>query len=414
MNHSFHNKIKARLGQLQRDNIRFISGTVAPAESDRETMDIESLEKALAYYVEKGVSCVTLQPKFMGSRCQLYLFRDAPEKNYAVSRNGYLVRIDMTDVYEQWQCVFEKLDPDITSVILDGELMPWSALGGGLIDREFRAVITCVEAQNDFLDVYGLRRVTDDIRNTDELAKFNEDSRTLDGKELRKKYPRYETLANFEDLEDYVIYSGQGQRENLAKYKTQLELFGKPQPLHYKPFDILLFGLADGSVTRNHMLTFNEGGEAVEVMTDPFVKYEFFRQFEDPHFNPIEMSVICPPQALEYAQQYFDMLIAAGMEGMMIKPLDDDTDAAPYMKVRGKEYLRLIYGFDYTEADKLKELVDKKRTGKKRKVSHIEYKLGMKMLELNPTELDYRAKYDRLAMELLFQIEEEESLDKRL
>ena len=77
MDYVIQNKIKSRLANLKRNGVHFISGTVAPADSDVETNDIESMDEALDYFAEKGVQNLVAEPKWMGSRCQLYLHRDA-------------------------------------------------------------------------------------------------------------------------------------------------------------------------------------------------------------------------------------------------------------------------------------------------------------------------------------------------
>ncbi len=59
---------------IKHQGTKFISGTMPPAPST--ATELEPLESALEYFRKRGVEKVVLQPKYMGSRCQLYLYRD--------------------------------------------------------------------------------------------------------------------------------------------------------------------------------------------------------------------------------------------------------------------------------------------------------------------------------------------------
>jgi protein phosphatase len=78
-------------------------------------------------------------------------------------------------------------------------------------------------------------------------------------------------------------------------------------------------------------------------------------------------------------------LTAGGGEGMVVKPLANLSRAArglaqPGIKVRGREYLRIIYGPDYTEPGNLSRLRDR-HLGRKRSLALREYALGLEALE---------------------------------
>lgn len=78
---------------------------------------------------------VVLQPKYMGSRCNVYLHKD-PERCFAVSRNGYKVNhVDLSSVYGKLLHKFGGYIEEyrIAMLPLDGELLPWKVLGEGLI-----------------------------------------------------------------------------------------------------------------------------------------------------------------------------------------------------------------------------------------------------------------------------------------
>lgn len=70
---------------------------------------------------------------------------------------------------------------------------------------------------------------------------------------------------------------------------------------------------------------------------------------------------------------------------MVVKPFANLVQtgrgyAQPGIKVRGREYLRIIYGPDYTEPANLERLRDR-GLGRKRSLAAREYALGIESLE---------------------------------
>jgi protein phosphatase len=80
---------------------------------------------------------------------------------------------------------------------------------------------------------------------------------------------------------------------------------------------------------------------------------------------------------------WWEELTAAGGEGMVVKPLANLVRGPrglgqPGVKVRGREYLRIIYGPDYpSHLDRLRQ----RRLGHKRSLALREYALGLEALE---------------------------------
>lgn len=78
------------------------------------------------------------------------------------------------------------------------------------------------------------------------------------------------------------------------------------------------------------------------------------------------------------AATWWEELTEAGGEGMVVKPADPTPGRVqPGLKVRGREYLRIIYGPDYTDAlDVLRE----RHLGRKRQLALREHGLGLDAL----------------------------------
>ncbi len=89
---------------------------------------------------------------------------------------------------------------------------------------------------------------------------------------------------------------------------------------------------------------------------------------------------------MDAATQWWEDLTAAGGEGMVVKPMANLVHqggkglAQPGIKVRGREYLRIIYGPDYTEPANLERL-RQRHLGLKRSLALREYALGLESLE---------------------------------
>jgi protein phosphatase len=91
------------------------------------------------------------------------------------------------------------------------------------------------------------------------------------------------------------------------------------------------------------------------------------------------------PASCSAAADWWLELTGAGVEGMVVKPAGGLTRGAkglaqPGLKVRGREYLRIIYGPDYTEPGNLAKLRTRS-VGKKRSLALREYALGLEGLD---------------------------------
>ena len=85
------------------------------------------------------------------------------------------------------------------------------------------------------------------------------------------------------------------------------------------------------------------------------------------------------------ATRWWEELTAAGGEGMVVKPAGNLTHGPkglvqPGLKVRGREYLRLIYGPDYTEPANMARL-RQRALSHKRSLALREYALGLEALD---------------------------------
>jgi protein phosphatase len=91
------------------------------------------------------------------------------------------------------------------------------------------------------------------------------------------------------------------------------------------------------------------------------------------------------PDSVAEAVAWWEALTGAGGEGMVVKPMAGlvrgrQRLVQPGVKCRGREYLRIIYGPDYSEPSRLDRLRER-GLGRKRALALSEYALGLEALD---------------------------------
>ncbi|CAM4350017.1 putative kinase [Paenibacillus endophyticus] len=388
-----------RLTYCSGNKINFISGTMAPADKDEAAQELESLRKGLDYFKERGAKEVVLQPKYMGSRCNIYLHEDI-EQCFAVSRNGYKIsKLDLAAVYGKLLERFRKymMENEITLLLLDGELLPWQALGEGLIMKQFKPIEKALETELSFLKENGFEEAFTKLASDYKESGFEKDQHHLSKAALNEKYGLH-VYQNYKHVHE-IMEKHVPLDEHLSAhetYKIQLELYAEIGELEYKPFALLKIVHADGS----------------ESLPDWPVS-EMYRFLSDDPYISITLD---DPGSYERADQYFRTLTVENhMEGVVIKPELPIPYTVPYMKVRNKDYMSIIYGYDYRFPHKYSKLIKQKNIAMKLRTSLNEYRLGQRMLavsfsDIAPDNEPYRA----AVANLLFEVAKEKEIDPRL
>lgn len=383
------NEIGKRIYHLMKNKVNFISGTVAPAPSSKQEdyLNIEDLKIGFDILSKQYNYNYTLsvQPKFMGSRCNVYLFNNQINLSYSVSRNGYLIskdRLDLSPIYSQLQNRLGKWmnENSIHMVILDGELLPWSALGKDLIERDFFPVKAGLEVEIECGRMFDF-----DVHYNQMKQKLNsiipeKEFEKLKKKERVDKFPTiYRTYNTY--LETDNFYQSVEQMETLLKtYSKQMDLYGETGELDFKPFSIL-------------KIIYNDGRETIPLLDKTLTQstmYDMIYSGLD-----IDAQLVLQINPTNYKDQYdilkkwFDKkTINEGYEGILLKPDIINIDSLPLLKVRNPDYLTIIYGYDYKLEHNYKALVNKKKTSGKIKQSIKEFKLGMNLLSMNYSNLN--------------------------
>lgn len=388
-----------RLHYISRHRINFISGTMSPADKNEATNELESLKRGLDYFKERGVSQVVLQPKYMGSRCNMYLHRD-PWQCFAVSRNGYKINhVELSEIYGKLLDQFGgyMADRNISMMVLDGELLPWKALGEGLIGKQFKPIEKALETELAFLRDNGFEGAYNKLIAEYEASGFEKDQYHLSKSALSDKYGSfiYQNYKHIHDIQGSYVPLAE-HMEAYHTYQKQLELYAQDEDMVYKPFALL-------------KLVYEDGHEEIPDWKTSEM-YGFLSKDEALALDLSE------PDALEKAESYFSRLtLENGMEGIVIKPEVWDGSTVPYMKVRNPDYLSIIYGYDYKFPHKYRKLLKQKNVSQKLRTSLSEYQLGMRMLAVPFDQIapEHDA-YKEIAANLLFEVAKEREIDPRL
>lgn len=379
-----------------KDKVNFISGTMSPSAADVERQEIEPIENALQYYKDNGVVEVVIQPKYMGSRCNAYIYRDL-DNCFATSRKGFRIKhVDLTEQFKKLQKKLFKKYPDAELVILDGELMPWHALGEGLIEDSFKVVERGIETELDMLESTGFEKHLSELLDRDDYRQYLKDQVKGTKEEMNAKYGQHNTNT-FKNVMDYSHHRLALHRQGLEVYKRQIEVFGAPGEVDYYPFAILKIVNKDGS----------------EQLGDDNAKmFEFLRGspclvldlYDDKYDD-----------SLYLAREMLGNMYKKEMEGVVVKPRFYKEKVAPFIKVRTKKYLTIVYGYDFQFPEKYARLLKQKRIGNKLRTSINEYEIGRKMLQTPVGEItEDNVAYQKLIANMIAEEKKEERFDPRL
>jgi protein phosphatase len=331
--------------------------TMAPPPTAPSGPFLERPEEALDYYAKNGVEQVVAEEKHMGSRALLVIARDAEaaRKRFGVEdgRSGTIFtrtgrpffkekRIEETLIGHLIAAVeraglFEELNSDW--LLLDAEVMPWSAKAQDLLRKQYDPTVNAAIVSSKAL-----------------LAAIEAAGGAVDGLDaLRER--SHARLKNAELM-----------RQTIAGYCWDVNDF---TAYRIAPFHLLAVeGQTFSSKTHAwHMETLARiaGG-------DPVIRATKWHQLS--------------PASEDDRRRLQDWWLdhtASGGEGLVIKPLDFIARGPkgliqPAMKVRGRDYLRIIYGPDYDLPENIERL-RKRGLGRKWSLAEKEFALGLEALE---------------------------------
>ncbi len=334
----------------------YLPPTMSPTETSREPNLLEHPAEAFAYYRHQGVARVVCEEKHMGSRAVVIVCRD---RDAARRRFGVLEEVAGICYTRTGRRFFEDaaLEGEFISrlqsalaasgcwdefdtdwICLDCELMPWSAKAQELLRQQYAAVGAAARAAlADVLDVFG----------------------KTSNPEVNALHERYRERA--EAAEQYV-----------AAYRRYCWPVQSLDELKLAPFHLLA---TEGKVHTDrdhvwHMETLKRLCAADDrlLLATPYLVVD-----------------VTDPESESRGVAWWEELTGRGGEGMVVKPFDFIARGArglvqPAIKCRGGEYLRIIYGPEYTMAGNLDRL-RARGLSTKRSLALREFALGIEGLE---------------------------------
>ncbi len=325
-----------------------LPATMAPAPSSFEDGFLEHPERAFDAYAKAGVTRVVCEEKHMGSRAVVVLARDA---DAAAARFGVTdgtsgtvhtrtgrpffdaaVTATLVDrLRASCRPLFDSLDTDW--LVLDAELLPWSAKAMGLVREQYASVGT------------GAHHALPAVASVLATAA----SRGLDVGDLAAR---------------------------TARRTASAEAFREVYAAYVRPTDGL-----DGITLAPFQVLAAEG--RVLAATEPHPWHlEQLARIEGELITPTRHRFVDLSSAQERAAatEWWFELTRSGGEGMVVKPADlVGGGVQPGLKVRGREYLRLVYGPDYLDS---LDLLRGRNTGKKGSLALREHGVGLESLSL--------------------------------
>ena len=429
---SLEHDLQKRIKYCAINGINFISGTMSPVNKYTEAGDIESLSMGIKYFIDKGINQLIIEPKYMGSRANVFIHKTDLSKCKAFSRNAYKIdtkRINSNKTIEQlfeelqnkYAGIFESTGAE--SILFDGELLPWNAMGKDLIERDFMVAYKAGKSESEILKETGFEKALNNLTVKFEMA--DAEFRQLKPHEvkMRKEYESFEQdILSIADTESA-----------LDKYKHQLDLFGSDGELDFKPFAILKTIDADGkesnwiSSDKNNLDMFDMLNDSpycfIDLDGDTNKRKVYIAnvlidgvktlvEFGDEEGNISAQDIA---GCIDFFWNYITQ--CKEMEGVVIKPNKAYMPGvAPFLKCRNKEYLRLTYGFDYDILEvKTKRLIDGKSIRRKLETSIKEYELGRQLLDIPTKDISIdNSKWLGLVVNLINEQQGEATLDPRL
>ena len=336
----------------------YLPPAMSPSETSKHEGLLEHPAEAFAYYRHEGQAAAVCQEKHMGSRAVVIVCRDAEaaRKRFGVlgdvagicyTRTGrrffddpelesaFLGRVrNAVDAAGFW----DELQTDW--ICLDAELMPWSAKAQELVKTQYAAVGAAGRA--------GLPSVVE------ALEKAAANGREVDG--LAQNFAqRLELLNRYVDA-----------------YGNYCWPIGSLDDLKLAPFHIMA---TEGAVHVDRDHTWH-----MERLTH-------LASFGEPLLMAtanVEVDLL-DEQSQAAAIAWWEDMTGKGGEGMVVKPKTFIARGRrglvqPAVKCRGREYLRIIYGPDYTVSENLERLRSR-ALGGKRSVARREFAIGIEGLE---------------------------------
>jgi protein phosphatase len=336
----------------------YLPPTMSPSETSRRPHLLEHPQEAFDYYRRRGVPRLICEEKHMGSRAVVIVARDAEAargrfgvedagagacftrtgRRFFEAPGTEAVVLDQIRGAAEAANAWSELSTDW--LCLDCEIMPWSAKAQALIARQYAPTAAAGES--------ALTAALEHLTTAAEAG--------LPVEALRERcIARLGAVRLFADAFRRYSWPVRG-----------------PEDLRIAPFH-LLASEGKAHIDRDHLWHLEILGRLSDAGTGLLQK------------TPYRVVDLTDAASEAEAIAWWEALTAAGGEGFVVKPLDfvgSDSRGLiqPAIKCRGPEYLRIVYGPEYTLPQHLERL-RARGLGRKRGLALQEFALGVEALE---------------------------------
>ena len=334
----------------------YIPPTMSPTPKTSSLPDyLEHPLDAMDYYKKHGVQQVICEKKHMGSRAVITLFKDQetgmeyfgkPCLGSILSRNG--VRFfSQNDEMNLLQRLRDDLLPYFEShntslLVLDSEIMPWNLKATGLLNKQYD-----VTANSALLSRQTYVTVLEELQSR---------QGQMDMVRLEAAKEKLENAQKFKSA--YEFYCWNADAKSL-------------EGVQIAPFHILAFS-GESHFDKTHLWHMEQVNK-LSTYSNLLITTEY------------KLLSLNDEIGINETISWWEDMTKNGHEGMVVKPLqfisrNDKGDVIqPAIKVRGREYLRIIYGMDYLEPTHL-EILKKRTAQNKMKNALKEFYLSMESI----------------------------------
>jgi protein phosphatase len=358
----------------------YLPPTMSPSETSQRQDLLEHPAEAFGYFRKEHVEKLICEQKHMGSRAVVIVCRDRDsalrrfgvtqdESGICYTRTGrrffndcalekeFLNRIQRAATKSG---LWEELNTDW--LCLDCELMPWSSKALDLLRQQYAPTGASGQA-GLAAAIAALRLASTHVPEASELAERFDQRRTM--------------------VEHYV--------EAYRRYCWTVHTLAD---LKLAPFHLLA---SEGAVHADKDHVWHMTTLARLCTSDPGLLLA----------TPFKIVDVSDEVSLKQGFDWWEELTAAGGEGMVVKPFQFVTKGRrglvqPAVKCRGREYLRIIYGPEYTAQENLERLRSR-GLSTKRSLALREFALGVEALhrfvEREPLRRVHECVFGVLALE---------------
>ena len=352
----------------------YLPPTMSPSETSKKDKFLEYPEEAFSHFRSQGVPKVICEEKYMGSRAIVIICEDeeAVKKHFGIQNEGigivytrtgrrFFNNSDLEQVFlnrikeacnkaEFWK------EFDTEWACFDCELMPWSEKAQDLLKSQYSAVGSA-----------GMAALSETIQVLEQ---------TFLRQDLEKDFEFPVESAAKEFDPELVLKKMVSRKNSISKYINAYQQYcwsvDSIDDLKLAPFHLLATN-RKVHIEKDHEWHMNTLSKICAYDKEILLTTQY------------KIIDTTDEESFKIGCKWWEEITKSGGEGFVVKPFTFIAKGKkglvqPAIKCRGREYLRIIYGPEYTAKVNLERLKSRS-LGTKRSLALREFALGIEALE---------------------------------